>query len=385
MADVNITIIATDKASQILTSLGNALGSLTGSVAKLTGGFIAYGDQVRELGDFVGTNSEQTSRMIQLADDAFVSFETLRMASKNLSEKGLQPTVENMAEMSEAFLKLQPGVARSNFLVDNFGRAGIQMAQVMQLGKEKILAMNAGIEAGLIIDEKKAAAIYKTKQALDAFNDRIEAMKYDTAEKLLGIFQDMPQPMQDAVLVLGMVGQSGLLNSLANLSILVGKMSEMGGVGAILTGIGTGAKAMAAGIYTALGPVGMLVGALGLLAVTLEKFGGPAWTTLQQIAALAGRGLFGDAAFIRGAQSSGMIGKATGGRVSAGHGYIVGERGPEPFIPDVPGTIIPNGASMGNTTLQLVYAPQFSTASQYEFEQAMKPAIENILRQRNGR
>lgn len=34
--------------------------------------------------------------------------------------------------------------------------------------------------------------------------------------------------------------------------------------------------------------------------------------------------------------------RARGGRVIPGMGYFVGERGPEPFIPDVPGTILPN-------------------------------------------
>jgi hypothetical protein len=279
-------------------------------------------------------------------------------------------------------------VARSNFLVDNFGRAGIQMAQIMQLGSAKIKEMNASIESGLIIDEQKAASIYKTKQALDAFNDRIDAMKYETADRLLSIFQEMPQPMQDAVLIMGAVGQSGLLNSLANLSILVGNMSKMGGIGAVLTSIGTGAQAMAAGVYAAVGPVGLLIGALALLAVTLEKFGGPAWTTLQQIALLAGRGVFGDAAFIKASQNAGMIGspkRAGGGSVSSGSPYMVGERGPELFVPGASGSIIPNGAVMGGSNVTLVYSPQFSTANQYEFQQTMKPLIEQMLRQRNGR
>ncbi len=40
-------------------------------------------------------------------------------------------------------------------------------------------------------------------------------------------------------------------------------------------------------------------------------------------------------------------GKASGGRVSAGSWYMVGENGPEPFIPDGNGTIMPNRALKG--------------------------------------
>lgn len=42
-----------------------------------------------------------------------------------------------------------------------------------------------------------------------------------------------------------------------------------------------------------------------------------------------------------------LPGRASGGSVIAGRAYMVGERGPEPFIPDSNGTIIPNGAGRG--------------------------------------
>ena len=47
-----------------------------------------------------------------------------------------------------------------------------------------------------------------------------------------------------------------------------------------------------------------------------------------------------------------MARRASGGPVSAGSPYLVGERGPEVFMPSGSGTIIPNGqlAGMGSTT-----------------------------------
>jgi len=42
-------------------------------------------------------------------------------------------------------------------------------------------------------------------------------------------------------------------------------------------------------------------------------------------------------------------GRATGGPVSRGTPYVVGERGPELFIPDIGGTIIPNGGGGGGS------------------------------------
>lgn len=56
--------------------------------------------------------------------------------------------------------------------------------------------------------------------------------------------------------------------------------------------------------------------------------------------------------------------RAEGGRVSPGHWYMVGERGPEPFIPDTAGTIVPNGGGGGITVNINNYANAKVTATQ---------------------
>ena len=76
-------------------------------------------------------------------------------------------------------------------------------------------------------------------------------------------------------------------------------------------------------------PLGLVSGGLGSLSGLLGAFGG---------------------------------GKASGGPVSGGTSYLVGERGPELFVPQTSGTIIPNGgatltiriADMSNNTVQLI-------------------------------
>ena len=46
-------------------------------------------------------------------------------------------------------------------------------------------------------------------------------------------------------------------------------------------------------------------------------------------------------------------GRAMGGPVSSGTSYVVGERGPELFVPNTSGTIIPNGGGGGGSTINL--------------------------------
>tara|TARA_A100001515_G_scaffold14972_1_gene11109 strand:- start:3804 stop:5774 length:1971 start_codon:yes stop_codon:yes gene_type:complete len=56
-------------------------------------------------------------------------------------------------------------------------------------------------------------------------------------------------------------------------------------------------------------------------------------------------------AFPGSALFSGLLGFANGGRPPVGRPSVVGERGPELFVPDRAGTILPNGVGMGSTTI----------------------------------
>ena len=61
----------------------------------------------------------------------------------------------------------------------------------------------------------------------------------------------------------------------------------------------------------------------------------------------------------------GLPGRATGGLVSAGRGYLVGERGPELFVPSSAGKIEANGGSRGGRDVRVsisVVAPKGSAA-----------------------
>ncbi len=70
-----------------------------------------------------------------------------------------------------------------------------------------------------------------------------------------------------------------------------------------------------------------------------------------------------------------------GGNVTANVPYIVGERGPELFVPQVSGTIVPNNkTSTGNVTIN-VYAP--SAMDEEGFTRAVVTALNNS-QQRTG-
>ncbi len=54
--------------------------------------------------------------------------------------------------------------------------------------------------------------------------------------------------------------------------------------------------------------------------------------------------------------------RAQGGPVSAGRGYLVGERGPEIFVPRMPGKVLANGAGGGVIDVRVSAGPEFDVA-----------------------
>ena len=75
---------------------------------------------------------------------------------------------------------------------------------------------------------------------------------------------------------------------------------------------------------------------------------------LGEIAGLAGNSLLGGSGGVSASAISGLVssalglpGRATGGPVSPGQPYLVGERGPEMFVPTSAGAIAANGGGSG--------------------------------------
>jgi hypothetical protein len=64
-------------------------------------------------------------------------------------------------------------------------------------------------------------------------------------------------------------------------------------------------------------------------------------------------GFFGDKGGLGGSLMRGLFGRASGGRVTGGSPYMVGERGPELFVPGSTGGIISNGGLAGSGSVNV--------------------------------
>ena len=148
-------------------------------------------NNVRSLRDVTGQSAEESSRLIQVLDDYKISVGDAEKATKKLATEGMEFNIQTIAKLSDEFLKLNPGVERTTFLYDNFGKSGDNFAEIMLQGSDAILAANDSISKNLILSDKQLKAARDYEKALDNTNDAILAYKVAIGNELLPVITEM--------------------------------------------------------------------------------------------------------------------------------------------------------------------------------------------------
>jgi hypothetical protein len=175
------------------TMMGNAAysaitsisGAIVTSLKNSWQGYMDYAVQVRNTTRSLGVGAEEASRLIQVADDVTISYDSLAIAMKIAQKNGIDPSIEGLAKLSDQYLQLAPGVERTQFLLDAFGRSGQEMGKLMEKGGEGIRSMSAGIEESLILTQQALDAQREYEISVDALSDAWTGFTYNVMPPLI--------------------------------------------------------------------------------------------------------------------------------------------------------------------------------------------------------
>lgn len=205
MADVTITVgVATQQARTGLAQLKSSftemnsavelavryLNSVKRVVGELVGTASDYARQVRDMSRVTGASTEETSRLIQVADDMTISYETLTVAARAAAKNGIEFTTESLAKMADEYLALNPGVERSSYLLKHFGRSGLEMGKLLEQGGDAIREMSGSISDNLVLTEQQVRAARELEIAEDNLGDTIEGLKVRMGNYLIPVLVD---------------------------------------------------------------------------------------------------------------------------------------------------------------------------------------------------
>lgn len=236
--------------------------------------------------------------------------------------------METMGDASASTsAKVQAGLGAASSLIS--GMAAMQKAATA----DKIRGIDQEIAAEQARDGKSAASVAKI-QALE---------KKKTAAAKKGFEQEKKMKMAQTIISTAQ-GAIAAYTSLAAIPIVGPAL----GAAAAAMVVSMGAKQLAMISATSFQGGGSIGGApAGPTAITAGSRGSTVDTATSQSGA-------GELGYLRGGSGQGGINNfkpAFGGyKHRAGGGYVVGEQGPELFMPETPGNIIPSGQGMGGTT-----------------------------------
>ena len=166
-------------------------------VEETVGEFTAYAKTVEDMARVTGSSAEEVSRLIQVSDDLQISTASLEQAMAGAVRKGIDPSVDSIASLSDQYLALAPGLERSQFLVEKFGRSGLEMAKLMEQGGDKIREMGEAVDDSLIVTDEAIAANQEYYAAMDNLNDIIQGVKLEIAQGLIPVLTKVAKLMEE--------------------------------------------------------------------------------------------------------------------------------------------------------------------------------------------
>lgn len=321
--------------------------------------YSAYVDQISKMASYTSTSTEEMSKLYQITDDLRIPIGDLEMALKTMSDKGTAPSIAGIQTLSEKYLALDDPLERARFLTENFGRAGQDMARLLELGADSIGNMSDEVSNWMIVTGKSEEEIKAYLATQDRWGEAMDEVKYELAMAVTPAvtkFMDAIINTNDEV-----------KDSLPTWAKLIPQVRSLAEVFALIKNIFQGFKLPEEDVEEYTDAVEGL---------------SEAWKNASASASAYGSNTSRGSIYDR--PNYGSIyggGQADGGDVLPGRSIRVGEREVEYLDLPLGGSITP-ASQGGNVTVVIEYSPMISTMDRTEAETVLIPLIESALRKR---
>lgn len=193
----SLSMLGLDSALNVVNKVMQAGSKIYDSLIIKT---INYAEQVDKLSRDLGINAEEASKLIQMTDDVFISQEALTTAMRGAIQNGIDPSIEGLKNLSDKYLAIKDPIESSKFLMDTFGKSGLEMGKLLEQGAGGIDALaTSAEESGLVMSENGVNAAFEYKESLDKLNDSLDSMVYNLGSRLLPALTDILLPIAEAI------------------------------------------------------------------------------------------------------------------------------------------------------------------------------------------
>ena len=301
--------------------MSGALGALVpaiaiGGLATLAKGSIDAADNLNDLSQRTGVSVESLSKFGAAADDSGSSVDEVAKAMGKLSKGIVDPASKAnealksigisstdasgkirsmdqiMLDVADKFAKMPDGAQKTALAMELFGKSGMNLIPMLNQGRDALSKYNATIttEGAQAADKFNDSLNEIGRAVAGPFNQAITALLPLITQIAQGVaaaitaFTQLPQPVQNAVLIVGALAAAFIVLAPAIAAIitiipaLAGLGAAFAAIGPIVAGLGT----VLAVVFT--GPVGIaaLVIAAGIAIYTFRDQIGAAFIAIGE-------------------------------------------------------------------------------------------------------
>lgn len=296
---------------------------LAQSTGVIKDGAIASADYNSEIRDSIIATNGYEAVIARLKAQLFETLKPLLNLTSNFEDLGITLSKTKDIEAFVPLVTIKPD------------RTKVDLSQ----SKIQLPALSVTPDQGLADDILPLSAVeQRLSQVLELFSVKIGAAQKKLKDKLSGGFITA----DDIIKKQELDRFNETITSIANEGGNNFAIAFAEGLGNLA--VGGGIQDIFSSIFSAIGSVLQQLGAAMIVASKLFAQIKASFATLNPVlAAVAGIGLVALGTVIRGITGK-VSARAEGGPVTGGSPYLVGERGPELFVPNTGGRIIPNNA-----------------------------------------
>src|SRR3990167_4867545 len=133
---------------------GGVAGAVIKTVIDATKYTIQWAGEIDQLARSTGAGARETSKLAIVFNDVGIGTNTLERALRKMTAEGLELNFESIKKLAEEYKALPPGMERTKFSFDKFGRAGLEMAEILDRDASELEALGRAAEkSGKIIGD----------------------------------------------------------------------------------------------------------------------------------------------------------------------------------------------------------------------------------------
>lgn len=352
-------------------TIGQIYRASKGAYDQTVGVTIEYADQIERIRGYTGDTTENVSIMVQLASDFGVSVSDLETALSKMAKEGIDPSLDGLADIADRYIEINDPLDRTQYLTKLFGGNAADMAPLVSKGGDAIRELASAMNDDPPFTEEDQQAIEDYEEAVGNLNSALKNLKIDIGTKVIpvltGLLTGWEKQRDELVL------QTDSYDSYRAAMYVAGLELYM------LTEEQYNAAKAAEDLDTATDPIpGQLddiAGSADNASEALSRMPREVNITITE----THRKILQTVEEYWSANQWVPEGHQHGGPVGAGRPYIVGEAGPELFVPQSSGQILPNH-ELGGVTINLTYAPGISFADSRELSTRLQPVIIQAVR-----